>query len=56
MSVATAEPRSLVSKIDDFAGIALTDINASALDTVIGQIIPELSVKPVRPAAFGSAI
>ena len=54
MSVITEKPRSLVSRIDDFAGIALADINASALDTVIGEIFPELSVKPILPA-FGSA-
>ena len=56
VSVMTEDPRLLVSKIDDFAGVALTDINASALDTIISQIISELPVKPIQPAAFGSAI
>jgi FXSXX-COOH protein len=59
VSVTGEEPRSITSELDDFASIALADIlamNESALDAVIGRVIPESSVRPVPVASFGSAI
>ena len=59
MSVTVEEPRSITSELDDFAGIALADIlamNESALDAVLGRVIPESSVRAVPVASFGSAI
>jgi FXSXX-COOH protein len=59
MSVTVDEPSSLVSQLDDFENIALTDIltvNATALDAAIGRVLPDSIVKPVPVARFGSAI
>lgn len=59
MSATIEETKSIISKIDNFAGISLTDISTidtSALDAAVGRAIPESPVKPVPVASFGSAI
>jgi hypothetical protein len=59
MSATIEEPKSVISKLDNFAGISLTDISAidaTALNATIGRVISESHVKPVPVASFASSI
>jgi len=51
MSVMAEESRSLVVKNDKLADIEVADV-----DELIAELFPELPVKPVQAAAFGSHI
>lgn len=51
MSHMTEESRSLVAKNDKLADIDMADV-----DKLIAEILPELPVKPIQAAAFGSYI